>query len=217
MRCIVTAGPTWEPLDCVRRLTNASTGSLGGRLANHLAQGGHDVTLLLGETSVWRSPIAAVDVRSFSSTVSLGEALKAVAHSGPAAVFHAAAVSDFSGGDVFRRDGPGELQPVRAGKISTRSGSLLVELRPTPKILPQLSGWFPRGRIVGWKFEVDGDREAAVAAGRNQLCEARTHACVINGPAYGAGYGLLLPDDTLTPLPDPTHLFAALARLATAG
>lgn len=217
MRCIVTAGPTWEPLDRVRRLTNASTGSLGGRLANHLAQAGHHVTLLLGETSVWRSPIAAVDVRPFSSTVSLAEALRAMADLAPVVVFHAAAVSDFSGGDVFQQDGPGGLQPVRAGKLSTRSGTLLVELRPTPKILPQISGWFPRGRIVGWKFEVDGDREAALAAGRNQLREARTHACVVNGPAFGAGYGLLLPDETWTLLPDQDGLFVALERFTTAG
>ena len=37
MKCIVTAGPTYEPLDKVRRLTNFSTGQLGTELANHLA------------------------------------------------------------------------------------------------------------------------------------------------------------------------------------
>ena len=36
MRCIVTAGPTYEPLDEVRRLTNFSTGRLGIELANFL-------------------------------------------------------------------------------------------------------------------------------------------------------------------------------------
>ena len=37
MNCIVTAGPTFEPLDDVRRLTNFSTGRLGTELANFLA------------------------------------------------------------------------------------------------------------------------------------------------------------------------------------
>jgi len=37
MNCIVTAGPTYEPLDDVRRLTNFSTGRLGTELANFLA------------------------------------------------------------------------------------------------------------------------------------------------------------------------------------
>ena len=51
MRCIVTAGPTVEPLDAVRRLTNHSTGTLGTQLANHLAGCGHDVLLLRSRTA----------------------------------------------------------------------------------------------------------------------------------------------------------------------
>ena len=49
MNCIVTAGPTYQPLDDVRRLTNFSTGRLGTELANFLAARGHQVTLLVGE------------------------------------------------------------------------------------------------------------------------------------------------------------------------
>ena len=47
MNCIVTAGPTYEPLDDVRRLTNFSTGRLGTELANFLAARGHTVILLV--------------------------------------------------------------------------------------------------------------------------------------------------------------------------
>ena len=46
MHCIVTAGPTYEPIDQVRRLTNHSTGQLGTGLAKRLAANGHEVTLL---------------------------------------------------------------------------------------------------------------------------------------------------------------------------
>ena len=53
MKCIVTAGPTYEPLDQVRRLTNFSTGRLGAGLAEYLVRRGHEVTLLLGELSTW--------------------------------------------------------------------------------------------------------------------------------------------------------------------
>ena len=41
MNCVVTAGPTYEPLDEVRRLTNFSTGRLGTELANTLTRHGH--------------------------------------------------------------------------------------------------------------------------------------------------------------------------------
>ena len=58
MNCIVTAGPTFEPLDDVRRLTNFSTGKLGTELANFLTARGHKVTLLIGESATrFRSSI----------------------------------------------------------------------------------------------------------------------------------------------------------------
>jgi phosphopantothenoylcysteine synthetase/decarboxylase len=53
MNCIVTAGPTYEPLDDVRRITNFSTGRLGTELANFLAARGHHVILLIGVMSTY--------------------------------------------------------------------------------------------------------------------------------------------------------------------
>ena len=54
MHCLVTAGPTYETMDNVRRLTNFSTGRLGTELANFLAESGHNVTLLIGEQAASR-------------------------------------------------------------------------------------------------------------------------------------------------------------------
>src|ERR1017187_6048830 len=54
MQCIVTAGPTYEPLDEVRRLTNFSTGRLGSELVNFLAARGHEATLLIGQQATYR-------------------------------------------------------------------------------------------------------------------------------------------------------------------
>ena len=68
MNCIVTAGPTFEPLDDVRRLTNFSTGRLGTELANFLTARGHHVTLLIGESATWPGERQAAVVKSFSST-----------------------------------------------------------------------------------------------------------------------------------------------------
>jgi phosphopantothenoylcysteine decarboxylase/phosphopantothenate--cysteine ligase len=68
---------------------------------------------------------------------------------------------------------------------------LLAELVPTPKIIAELRGWFPRARIAGWKFEVDGARADALRAARKQIADYSTDACVANGPAYGKGFGLV--------------------------
>ena len=211
MRCLITAGPTWEPIDRVRRLTNFSTGSLGGELANHLAASGHSVTLFLGEGATWRSSIGAVTVEPFSNTQSLAEALHAHATTDPVAVFHAAAVSDFTGGSVGTRDDAGVFTPLSGGKLSTRGGSLWVELVPTPKILPNLRTWFPNAQIVGWKYEVDGDTTAALNAVARQFRESRNNLCVVNGAAYGPGFGLVEPTGSVTHLPDRPALYRALA------
>src|ERR1039458_3880990 len=68
MHCIVTAGPTYEPLDEVRRLTNFSTGRLGSELVNFLAARGHEVTLLIGEQATWRGERHARRVETFTTT-----------------------------------------------------------------------------------------------------------------------------------------------------
>lgn len=212
MQCIVTAGPTWEPLDGARRLTNFSTGSLGGMLANHLAAEGHEVTLLLGEGAVWRSPIAAVQVEAFTTTASLSAALESRAATNRVAVFHAAAVSDFRVAAAFVKNPEGHLEPVRSGKHSTRAGNLWLELQPTPKIIARLRDWFPSGLLFGWKYEVDCGRPGILAAGASQLLQTRVDFCVLNGPAYGSGFGLLAPNRPLEHVPDRLELLGNLAR-----
>jgi phosphopantothenoylcysteine synthetase/decarboxylase len=111
------------------------------------------------------------------------------------AIFHAAAVSDFRFGKLVTRDAAGKLQPFTPPKkISTRGGSLFVELVPTPKIIAELRGWFKKAKIVGWKFEADGGRADALRAARKQIVDCATDVCVANGPAYGKGFNLVTAD-----------------------
>jgi phosphopantothenoylcysteine decarboxylase/phosphopantothenate--cysteine ligase len=213
MNCIVTAGPTFEPLDDVRRLTNFSTGRLGTELANFLTARGHSVTLLLGESATWPGERRAQAVQRFSSTRDLRARLKACSRKKVDTVFHAAAVSDFTFGKMFARDAAGRLKPFAPGrKISTRGGNLLVELVPTPKLIAQLRGWFPRARLVGWKFEADGARPGVLRAARNQIADCSTDACVANGPAYGRGFGLVTVGGQKH-VADRHKLFAALEKI----
>lgn len=188
MRCLVTAGPTVEPLDSVRRLTNHSTGALGTALANHLACAGHEVILLRSRTATAAPALHAVTTESFATAADLLERFRAHATEDPVAIFHAAAVGDFQVGTVFRREADGGLVPVRSGKHSTRDGVLLAELRPTPKILAQLRDLYPKAWITGWKYEVDGTRAEVLERARAQLESCRSDAVVANGPAYGPGF-----------------------------
>ena len=213
MRCVITAGPTFEPLDQVRRLTNFSTGRLGSELATYLANRGHSVTMLIGQQATYRGECHAARVETFTTTQSLSDRLQALSAEPMDAVFHAAAVSDFRFGKLWARQGDGELKELKAGKVSTRQGSLLAELLPTPKIIAQLRTWFPNAVLVGWKYEVDGDRAAVLCAAENQLAECRTSACVANGPAYGNGFGLVTGPGKLVELGDSQALFQSLEAL----
>src|SRR5271154_2841209 len=208
MNCIVTAGPAFEPLDDVRRLTNFSTGRLGTELANFLVARGHKVILLVGEMATYSGERKAQPEDFFSTTADLRTKLKAFSSKKADAIFHAAAVGDFSFGRIFAPDAANKLAEIKsAKKIPTHSGKLLVELVPTPKIIAELRGWFPRTKIVGWKFEADGKRANTIAAAKRQIIECSTNLCVTNGPAYGDGFGLVQLKGETTHLANPPLLF----------
>ena len=212
MNCLITAGPTYETMDNVRRLTNFSTGQLGTELANFLTARGHDVTLLIGEQATHPGERKARRVETFTTTASLRGKLQALSAQSADAVFHAAAVSDFTFGKIWLRSPSGELTEIKSGKISTRQGALLAELVPTPKIITELRGWFQNAKLIGWKFEVDGDHADVIQKAEDQLMDCSTDACVANGPAYGSGFGLVSGVGHCTHLKDSAALFAALAK-----
>ena len=216
MKCLITCGPSYEPMDQVRRLTNFSTGRLGVELANFLVDQGHTATVLQGYYSTYREPCRAQEVTVFTTGGSLLTRLKDVSAQHFDAVFHAAAISDFEFGKVFRRAKNGSLEPITSGKYTTREGTLLAELVPAPKLILELPGMFPAAKLFGWKFEVDGDRESATALGVKQVRESKTHYCVVNGPAYGSGYGIVDSDKKVVDCPTPEDLYARLLEAASA-
>lgn len=210
MNCIVTAGPTFEPLDNVRRLTNFSTGRLGSELVNFLVAQGHRVTLLIGQQATWRGERKATATQVFTTTDDLRQRLQALAKPDVQGVFHAAAVNDFTFGKVWQGRAGEALTEVRAGKIPTRAKELLVELMPTPRIIAELRSFFPNAFLVGWKFEVDGDRASVIQKAEQQIAENRTNGCVANGEAYGPGFGLVTAPGQVQHCESTRDLFPAI-------
>jgi len=204
MTVLVTIGPTQEPLDAMRLISNRSTGELGTSIAETLAARGHQVIALRGTGSTASPiPLAHDKIRliPFTTTEDLRQALEKLASETRInAVYHAAAVSDFY------------LPGAGTGKIPTKEGALTLTLEPTPKLLPNMRSWFPDARITGWKFEASGNKEEALAAGRAQISACATDSCVVNGPSYGEGFGLLSRKGTLIHLADRNALCAHLAE-----
>ena len=91
-KVVIAAGPTREPLDPVRYLTNRSSGRMGFELAEAAAARGADVTLVLGPTGL--EPPAGPEVVRVETAREMRDRVIAAA-SGAAAVVMAAAVADF--------------------------------------------------------------------------------------------------------------------------
>ncbi|HEX9779668.1 MAG TPA: phosphopantothenoylcysteine decarboxylase [bacterium] len=122
MKVLIASGPTREPIDAVRYLSNYSTGYMGAALAREARRRGHRVTVVSGPVS---EPLpAGVRRVSIERAADLARALRREAPRADAIVM-AAAVADF--------------RPVRrtAGKLR-RAGRLTLCLAPTPDVIAGL-------------------------------------------------------------------------------
>ena len=210
MKLIVTTGPSYEPIDEVRRITNFSTGELGVLLSNALAAGGHEVFCLKGVSATHPGPLdARVHPLPFTTNDDLLEQITGLAGQHDlGALLHIAALADYKVKSV--RDERGA--PQDAAKIESRSGTLTLELEPARKVLAALRPLLPQARLIGWKYELNGTRADALGKAWKQLRENGTDACVVNGRAYGTGFGFCTPPDHVEELVDK----AAVVKFMTA-
>jgi phosphopantothenoylcysteine decarboxylase/phosphopantothenate--cysteine ligase len=199
---IITAGPSYEPIDDVRRITNFSTGTLGCTLANLLTVSGFKVTLLLSEMASYRGNIKAKTIIPFGTGNSLLQHLQTLAQENHVAVLHAAALSDFK----IHQMQDSQNRVLDHEKIPSDIPEIKVVLRPAPKVIRQLRGLFPNSKLVGWKYELEGDKSTALQKGQHQILACKTDACVVNGKSYGDGYGFCTANSEVLHLETPEKL-----------
>lgn len=186
MNILITCGPSFEPVDRVRRITNFSTGELGVILSETFADAGHAVTCLKGQAATARDPHTPTRVCTFTTNDDLELQLRTIAAADRIdAVFHAAALCDFK---VIGVTDPAGSR-LDGFKISSSTPGLNILLGPATKVIATLRGLFPQARIVGWKYELDGSRPDAIERARQQILRNNTDASIANGDAYGPGFG----------------------------
>ncbi|MCF7668835.1 MAG: DNA/pantothenate metabolism flavoprotein domain protein, partial [Verrucomicrobia bacterium] len=185
---------------------------LGLELADFLSTKGYRTILLRGTHATYRDVSGTAHIQAFSTSSDLLEQLEKLAGPDISAIFHAAAVADFTFGQIWNKTNNGTPKQSSTKKFDTKNGALLAELLPTPKILSKLRSLFPSAFITGWKFEVDGTRNDVIQKARLQLDENHTNACIANGPAYGDGFGLITKDN-ISHLQTRTSLFQSLTGL----
>ncbi|MDZ4817241.1 MAG: phosphopantothenoylcysteine decarboxylase [Verrucomicrobiota bacterium] len=205
---IVTGGPGYEEIDSVRRITNFSTGKLATTLANFLTEAGCSVCSLISDAAPYSGVNKARWVIPFSNSKDILEKLKKFETKQVRAVFHAAALSDFTVAKVESRSG---TKLSRTGKILSTE-SPIIYLKPSPKVIKHLRTLFPKAFLVGWKYEVTGKPMGVIQKGTQQILLNKTDLCVVNGPAYGNGFGVVNDEGLAGHVSNDKALFRILLK-----
>ncbi len=169
-RVLVTAGPTEEPIDPVRVITNLSSGKMGFSVARAAREAGAEVTLVSGPVAL-ASPagVARVDVRSADA---MFDAVKAVA--GACDIFvSVAAVADYKVKNASRE------------KIKKSDGKpMSLELEPNPDILSYMASLPKPPFCVG--FAAESENLAANAKAKRAKKKVPLLAANLAQEALGA-------------------------------
>ena len=171
-KVLVTAGPTYEPIDPVRFIGNHSSGKMGFAIADRAAKLGADVVLVSGPSAqvIKQSSIKRIDVTSAS------EMLEAcLEHFGDSsACIMSAAVADYAPVNI-------SLQ-----KINKSDAGFKLQLKKTVDILSRLGSAKKNGQIlVGFALETNDEEKNAI----NKLQSKNLDFIVLNSlNDEGAGF-----------------------------
>lgn len=199
---LVTAGPTEEPLDAVRTISNRSSGKMGYAVAEAARRRGAKVILVSGPTKL--DPPAGVEVVRVRTAEEMAQSVTGCLPEVTVVVM-AAAVADFQ---------PAE---VRDRKIKKRDGLRSLRLKPTRDILQEVARRKRPGQIViGFAAETDHVIDNAV----RKLRSKKLDLIVANDVTKeGAGFDadtnivtLVFPDGASRPL-DKMSKFAVASRV----
>jgi len=147
-RVVVTAGPTEEPIDPVRVITNTSSGKMGYAIARAAREAGAEVTLISGPVSLpTPAGVARVDVRTAQE---MFEAVKKDAKDADIFI-SVAAVADY------------RVKNPSAQKIKKANGHLSLELEENPDILAWVAGQPRPPFCVGFAAESENLAQNAKA------------------------------------------------------
>ena len=160
---LVTAGPTREPIDPVRYISNRSSGKMGYAIAEAARRRGAKVTLVSGPTAL-ASPAGVTIIR----VTTAAEMHDAVMEALPAQqiVIKAAAVADFT---------PVSIAGHKIKKVAGQDETTLV-LKKTPDILAEIGAQTPRPFVVAFAAETD----AVEASAREKLVRKNADLIVAN-------------------------------------
>jgi len=153
---LVTAGPTQEPLDPVRYISNRSSGKMGYALAEAAAARGARVVLISGPVHL--APPRGVELVQVRTAVEMRD--QVLAHLAPASiVIKSAAVADF------------HLSRVPDQKVKKTAARISVEFDPTPDILAELGRKKGDRLLIGFAAETQNLQQEARRKMESKNCD----------------------------------------------
>ena len=156
MKFLITAGPTREPIDPVRYLSNRSSGKMGYAIAEAAIEAGHEVVLISGPVDVARPRGAAVIPVSTSDQ--MFDAVQRQVWNCDILVM-CAAVADYKPAKVSK------------SKIKKRGENISLELLPTRDILASLAKQDRHFIVVGFAAETENIEANARKKLREKDCD----------------------------------------------
>ncbi|MBO4402313.1 MAG: bifunctional phosphopantothenoylcysteine decarboxylase/phosphopantothenate--cysteine ligase CoaBC [Bacteroidales bacterium] len=192
IKAVITAGPTYEPIDSVRFIGNRSSGKMGYCLAEVLARKGVEVELVSGPSHLSCNH-PNIRLHKVETAAEMFEATAALAPIADIAIM-AAAVADYRPAHIADH------------KIKKSEQHLQIDLEPTQDILKTLCAQKKEGQFfVGFALETDHEEENA----RHKLESKKADMIVLNSlQDAGAGFNtptnkvsILRPDSETLHLP----------------
>ena len=173
-RVVVTAGPTVEPIDAVRFISNPSTGKMGFAIAEAAVERGAEVTLVTGPVSLTDVPGAKM-VR-VGTACEMKTAVDEAFPSADIAIF-SAAVSDFR---------PRTVSDRKLKKGADDEALAHIELVENPDILASCGAAKREGQVVvGFAAETND----VIGNARSKLSRKKADFIVANDVSSGRGFG----------------------------
>ena len=167
-RVVITAGPTREPLDPVRYISNHSSGRQGYAFARAARDAGAQVTLISGPVSI--APPAGIELIPVTTALEMYEASLAQA-SGSDLFVAVAAVAD------YRPARPAGQKIKKAPAAADSEAGMQLSLIENPDIVASVAAMSPRpGVVVGFAAETQNANEHA----RQKLVRKKLDAIVVN-------------------------------------
>ena len=166
---LISAGPTWVPIDKVRVITNIFGGALGYLIAEKSYQMGARVTLLMGPGRVaftGKEKIRLKKFKYFGEIYNLLE--KEVKSKKYDVLIHSAAIPDYVPSITHK------------GKIKSGKRNFIIKFKPTIKIVDKIKKWDPNTFLVKFKLEVNKSKKQLIDIAYESMLHSKANLMVAN-------------------------------------